>query len=234
MQDGDIQGKVILIQALMDESTCPWCGDWYRGKVIESKGSEDDFRIYYMQRCMHGDIDSLGNNMVVNYKGALLQALLDMADWLQQGKEPLQSTAYKRVGGQIEEEPDAARRGGIQAGVVLTANGQKCAHVKAGGEFVLRAEMILPENAGEVTSVRFDFNDDWSYPVPIENLFPIEGKLTRTDKDSVHGAFAETAYHFAEPGTYFASVRITSQRSGNADDVFTQVKNLDRVRIVVE
>ena len=33
-QDGDIQGKVINIQALMDESTCPWCADWWRHKII--------------------------------------------------------------------------------------------------------------------------------------------------------------------------------------------------------
>lgn len=234
VQDGNIQGKVIVIQALMDESTCSWCGDWYRGKVRESKGSEDDFRIYYMQRCMHGDIDWLGNNMVVNYKGALLQALLDMADWIQLGKEPLKTTVYVRDGGQIREEPDAAGRCGMQAGVVLTANGLKCAHVKAGEEFVLRAEMVLPENAGEITSVRFDFRDDWSYPMPPENLFPAEGTLTRTEQNGVHGAFSETVHHYDEPGAYFASVRITSQRDGNAGDVFTQVKNLDRVRIIVE
>lgn len=234
VQDGNIQGKVFLIQALIDEGTCPWCGDWYRNKVIEAKGSEDDFRIYYMQRCMHGDIDWLGNNMVVNYKGALLQALLDMSDWIQLGKEPLKSTSYKREGSQIAEEPDAARRGGMQAGVLLTANGQKCAHVKAREEFVLRAEMVLPENAGEITSVRFDFNDNWIYPDPPENLFPVEGKMARTEKDGIHGAVSETTHCFDEPGTYFVSVRITSQRCGNASDPFTQVKNLDRARIIVE
>lgn len=234
VQDGNIQGKVILIQALMDESTCPWCADWYRRKVIESKGSEDDFRVYYMQRCMHGDMDWLGNNMVVNYKGALLQALQDTADWIQLGKEPLKTTVYKREGGQIVEEPDAAKRRGMQAGVCLTANGEKCVRVKAGEEFVLKAEMVLPENAGEITSVRFDFNDSWSYPTPPENLFPVEGKLIRTEKDGIHGAVSETRHHYDEPGIYFASVRITSQRNGDADDIFTQVKNLDRVRIVVE
>lgn len=234
VQDGNIQGKVIVIQALMDESTCPWCADWYRNKIVESKGNEDDFRLYYMQRCMHGDIEWLGNNMIVNYKSALLQALLDMADWIQLGKEPLKTTVYKREGAQIVEEQDAARRCGMQAGVRLIANGQKCVHVKAGEEFVLKAEMILPENAGEITSVRFDFNDNWSYPTPPENLFPVEGELIRTEKDGIHGAVSEIRHHYDEAGTYFVSVRITSQRNGDADDIFTQVKNLDRVRIIVE
>lgn len=77
----------------------------------KAKGNEDNFQIYYMQRCMHGNLAWLGNNMVVNYKGALLQALLDMADWLQSGKEPLKTTVYKRNGSQIAEEVDAAGRG---------------------------------------------------------------------------------------------------------------------------
>ena len=234
VQDGNIQGRVMVIQALMDESTCPWCGDWYRNKVIESKGSEDDFRIYYMQRCMHGDVDFLGNNMVVNYKGALLQALLDMADWLQTGKEPLKSTVYERVGGQIMEEKDPEKRFGMQAGVVLTANGSKCARIKAGGEFVLRAEMTVPEGAGEITSVRYDFNDIWNYPAPPKDLFPVEGSFTVSEKNGLHTAVSEITHHFDVPGTYFASVRITSQRENRADDPFTQVKNLDRVRIIVE
>ena len=33
VQDGQIQGKVIVSQCLMDESTTPWCGDWYRQTV---------------------------------------------------------------------------------------------------------------------------------------------------------------------------------------------------------
>ena len=234
VQDGNAQGKVIVIQSLMDESTCPWCGDWYRGKVRESKGGEEDFRIYYMQRCMHGDIDSLGNNMIVNYKGALLQALLDMADWLQTGKEPLPSTVYERVGGQIIEEADPIARKGMQAGVTLTANGRKRCHVKAGGEFVLRAEMTVPEGAGEITSVRYDFADSWSYPTPPENLFPVEGRFTKSEKDGAQLAVSEITHRFDEPGTYFVSVRVTSQRNGDAHDPFTQVKNLDRVRVIVE
>ena len=234
VQDGEIQGKVIVVQALMDESTCPWCGDWYRSKVREAKGNEDNFRLYYMQRCMHGDLESLGNNMVVNYKAALLQAVLDMAAWLQEGKKPLDTTVYSRSGGQIIEEPDPAKRFGMQAGVRLTANGEKCAHVKAGEEFVLRAEMTVPQGAGEITSVRYDFNDSWSYPTPAENLFPVEGSFTRTEEGGISGAVSEMKHSFEAPGTYFVSVRITSQRQGDAADPFTQVRNLDRVRVIVE
>ena len=233
VQDGNIQGKVIVVQALMDESTCPWCADWYRETVRKAQGSEDNFRVYYNQRCMHGDITEIGNNMVVNYVGVLHQAILDMDDWLQTGKEPLQSTRYERVGGQIVEEADPAKRRGMQAGISLTVNGAKCARVRAGGEFVLRAEITVPENAGEVTGIRYDFNDNWTYP-GAKGIFPVEGSFTRTKKDGISGAVSEMVHSFEKPGTYFVSARCTSQRNGDPDELFTQILNLDRVRVIVE
>ena len=131
-------------------------------------------------------------------------------------------------------EAEPARRNGMQAGVCLTVNGAKCARVKTGGEFVLRAEVTLPENSGTVTSVRYDFNDSWSYPAPPENLFPVVGSFTATEKDGVRGAVSELVHRFDAPGTYFVSVRIASQCQGDKDDPFTQVLNLDRVRVIVE
>ena len=234
VQDGNIQTKVIMIQALMDESTCPWCADWYRKKVIESKGSEKDYRLYCMQRCMHGDVSWLANNMVVNYKGALLQALLDMADWIQLGKEPLKTTVYTMDGNQVVEEADPARRNGMQAGVQLTVNGEKCVRIKAGEEVTLRAEAVLPENSGEITSVYYDFKDNWTYTDSPLEVFPIEGQFDRTDKDGIKGAVSEITHRYEEPGTWFASVRVASQRNGDRGNIFTQIRNLDRVRIIVE
>ena len=234
VQDGDIQGKVIVIQSLMDESTCPWCGDWYREKVRACKGSEKNFRLYYMQRCMHNNSIDSANNMVVNYMGALYQSLLDMADWIQTGKEPLQTTLYQRSGGQIMEEPDPAKRRGMQAGIVLTANGQKCTRVKAGGEFILRAEAVLPEGAGGVTAIDFDLRDNWGFPGRVEGLFPLKGDVTPTDRDGVKGASAELVCRLSKPGTYFVSARVSSQRDGDESDLFTQVLNLDRARVIVE
>lgn len=111
---------------------------------------------------------------------------------------------------------------------------EKCCHVKVGDEFVLRAEMTVPEGAGEITSVRYDFADSWSYPTPPENLFPVEGSFVKSEKNGAQLAVSEFTHRFDKPGTYFVSVRVTSQRNGDAHDPFTQVKNLDRVRVIVE
>ncbi len=131
VQDGNIQGKVIVVQSLMDESTCPWCADWYHKKVAETKGGEQDFRVYYMDRCMHGDVTWMENNMVTNYLGAHRQSLLDLAAWVEKGIEPLPSSNYEYANGQIILAKTAKERCGVQPVAELTANGSVCTRVKA-------------------------------------------------------------------------------------------------------
>ena len=228
VQDGQIQGKVLQIQALVDESTCPWCAHWYRDQVIKS-GKIDDMRTYFFQRCMHGDSTAMGNSMVVNYLGGLYQALLDVSNWIMTGKAPLDTTKYTCVDNQVAVEPDASKRCGMQAGIVLTANGEKCLHVKAGEAFTLRAEATLPENAGAVVAMDYDFHDDRNIPAATP-VFDVKGTFTPTEK----GAVSELTRHYDVPGTYFAAARVATQREGRTDDLFTRVLNLDRVRVIVE
>lgn len=232
VQDGDIQGKVIVIQALMDESTCPWCADWYRKKVAETKGSERDFRLYYMERCMHGDEFLRENNMVTNYMGALRQALLDLSDWVEAGKEPLSTTVYQYREGQIIPAEEIWERKGMQPKVTLLAEGSSCAHVKTGETVHFTARVEVPENAGLVTAVDYDFEDKWV--LPAENVFPVKGVFESTVEGNVRGAVSAVTYVFDSPETYFVSVRAKVNRHGNGADIFTQVKNIARVRVVVE
>lgn len=238
VQDGCIQGKTIVIQSLMDESTCPWCGDWYRRKVIESKGNENDFRIYYMDRCMHGDVDAMENNMVVNYMGALRQALLDISDWVERGIEPKASTNYRLVDGQIIPAKTAKERKGLQPTVELLANGETCAHVKAGESVNFTACVEVPEGAGKVTAVDYDFVADNSLNFANmgtpKKFFTHPGTFERTETDGLQGAVSAISHVYEEPGTYFASVRVKVNRNGDASDPFTQIKNLARVRVIVE
>ena len=228
VQDGQIQGKVLQIQALMDESTCPWCAHWYREQVIKA-GKIDDMRTYFFERCMHGDNTAMGNSMVVNYMGGLAQALLDVSDWIMYGKQPLDTTKYTYADNQIEVEPDASKRGGMQAGITLSANGQKCLRVRAGEVFTLRAEAVLPEHAGSVVAMEYDFHDDRGIPAATP-VFDVKGTFAPTEK----GAVSELSWRYDQPGTYFAAVRVSTQREGNANDIFTRVWNLDRVRVIVE
>lgn len=236
VQDGCIQGKVIVIQSMMDESTCPWCGDWYRNKVIEAKGNEEDFRLYYMDRCMHGNVSWLENNMVTNYLGAVYQSLLDLSDWVERGIEPRKSSSYRLdKDGQIYLAKSARERNGLQPVVSMTANGVTCARVKVGEPVKLQVCAEVPKGSGEVTAVDYDFISDESLSMEKKELttFRNKGVFERTVNEEIHGAVSEITHTYDKPGTYFASARVKVNRDGDAEKLFTQVKNLARVRIIV-
>lgn len=236
VQDGCIQGKVIVIQSLMDESTCPWCADWYREKVREAKGNEDDFRVYYMERCMHGNVSWLENNMVTNYLGAMYQSLLDISDWVERGIEPRMSSVYTLEEGQIYVRENAAERKGLQPTVKLSANGAPCVHVKVGETVHFTAEVQIPEGAGEITAVDYDFVSDNTLSMEKKELhvFEHKGEFVRTRSGDISGASSEISHVYDKPGMYFASVRVKEERNGDAGNRFTQIKNIARARVIVE
>ena len=229
VQDGQIQGKVINIQGMWDESTCNWCADWYRHKIMEAQGDDRNHRVWYMDRCMHGDLQMLENNKITNYLGAMRQALLDLSDWVERGIEPPMSTAYRYEDGQILVPETAAERRGVQPTARLTANGRECLHVKAGEKVTLRCEADVPAGAGSITFVDFDFEEHREFPAV--HLFATPGRAVSAEGS--HGVY-EAEHVYDRPGTWFASVRVKAERRGDATDPFTQVKNIARARIIVE
>ncbi len=234
VQDGDIQGKTILVQSLMDESTPPWSADWYRGKIREAKGGEQDFRLYYMDRCMHGDVTFMENNMITNYLGAHRQALLDLAAWVERGVEPLPGTVYEYREGQIIPAATAKERRGLQPVVQLLANGGICAKVKTGETVRFTAYAQVPEGAGSVTAMDFGFEDNRDIPGGIDADYPVHGEVECYTEDGLSAGQATIEHSFDKPGVYYAAVRVKAQRNGDKGDVFTQVKNIARARIIVE
>ncbi|MCX4305689.1 MAG: hypothetical protein OSJ69_07780 [Acetatifactor sp.] len=248
VQEGTIQGKVILTQSLMDESTCPWCGDWYRSVVKKAKGSEEDFRIYYYERCLHGDVSGLDTDRIVNYLGGLKQALLDISDWVERGIEPGPSSCYETEGGCVRIAKTARERKGLQPVVSLTANGEICARVKAGQPVKLTAVAEVPEGAGAVTQLQFSFSDplfgtwarkedggDYGDFLSRGRSQRVNGELfTYVTEEGLNAGTATVTTSYDRPGTYFATAFVKSQRSGDRDEIFTQVKNLARARIIVE
>ena len=232
VQDGKIQCKMLIVQALMDESTCPWCADWYVEQIRKAKGTDQDVRLYYMDRCLHGDVAALESNMVVGYLGALYQALLDLSDWVERGVEPLPSTVYTRQGGIILPQAEAAQRRGMQPTVKVTAQGLSCAHVKAGETVRFVVEAQVPQGAGKITAVDYDPVDiSW---LPGKPVFQNSVPFTQEERQGIVTAHATFTHVYPEPGTYFASVRVKANRNGDSAQWFTQVKNLARVRVVVE
>ena len=75
----------------------PAAPDWYRTKVREA-GRAEDFRLYYTDHADHvGRPSGTRATRLVDYSGALQQALRDLSAWVEKGVQPPDETRYKMV-----------------------------------------------------------------------------------------------------------------------------------------
>jgi hypothetical protein len=139
------------------------------------------------------------------------------------------------IDNQIYPAKTAAERKGIQPTITLLANGETCARVKAGEEVNFTAIVQVPEGAGEITSIAFAFEASHEFKEnELDWAFPYKGQIRHTLENGLYGADSSISHVYDKPGTYFASVRVCAERGGDANRIYTQVKNLARVRVIVE
>ena len=225
---GKFNGKMILLESLWDSEAFPWQADWYRSRVKENLGDSLDnhFRLWFTDHANHGDSKDSGNpDQLVSYLGVLQQALLDLSDWVEKGISPPASTNYNIVNGQVVVPLNARERLGIQPTVAIKVNGGERAFVKAGKPVNFMARIELPPNSGKIISADWDFEGS--------GVFSIKEKLS---KSKLAESFAEikASHTFLKPGVYFPTLLVASQRAGDEETQFTRIKNLGRVRVIVE
>lgn len=206
---GKINGKVIVVDNLVDSDAYPWHADWYAQRV-RAAGREGSFRLYYNDNADHleGPVTGAKANRIVSYDPIVEQALRDLAAWAERGVTPPASTRYAVTDGQVTVPARASQRRGIQPVVDLTVRGRKRIDVRAGQQVTFDAAVRVPAGAGTVVSAGWDFT----------------GSGTFTP--------GRAAYRYTRPGTYFASFKVATSRSGKPEP-YAQVENLDRVRVVV-
>lgn len=228
MQDGQIQGKIIVMNNLMD-GNFPWQADWYRRKVEEVNGAEfakDHFRLWYNDNCAHNDVSEEGDRLrIVSYLGMLRQALCDLAGWTEKGITPTATSGYQMIDNQVILSDDPKERCGVQPTAELFANDSKGTLVRAGEEVRFEAKIIMPEAAGEFAKAEWSFEGEQDYPYA-------DGEVHTWSEDGLFHASVTAVHCFEKPGTYFPTVRVTSNR--RKDDAYTRLRNLCRVRVVVE
>jgi len=96
--------------------------------------------------------------------------------------------------------------------------------IKSGQTVSFEAYAEVPCDGGKITAIDFSFEGEKDYPVK-GNFQPLNGGSA---------AVACVEFTYNKPGTYFAVARVKSNLSGDAEDIFTQISNLDRVKVVVE
>ncbi len=222
---GKFDGKMILLGSLWDTEAYPWQSDWYRDRIKEQLGDsiDDKFRIYFTDHANHADFANPGDpTHFVSYLGVLQQALLDLSAWVEKGIEPPKNTVYKVVDGQVLLPSTAEERKGIQPIINLQVNGSKRADIKSGEKVNFIATVELPESTGKIVSAAWDFEGEGTFPI-------------KSDVDGSESSISLKVEHsYSKPGTYFATLRIAAQRDGDTETPFTLIRNLDRVRIVVQ
>jgi hypothetical protein len=221
--NGGIHGKMLVLEVLLDIDAFAWQADWYRSQVKAQLGANfaDSFAIWFIDNAHHDDpAPGMAQAHAVSYRGALQQALRDLSRWVEQGIKPSE-TRYTISDSQVIVPDAAAERGGIQPVVGLLANGGVRAEVKAGEPVQFTASIEVPPDAGTIVAVEWGFGGTGEYPNS-ERIAAPQASL----RLSVQHAFTK-------PGTYFAVVRVTSQRRGDAQTPYGRIQNIARVRVVV-
>ncbi|MCB1690699.1 MAG: PKD domain-containing protein [Halioglobus sp.] len=223
---GKIHGKIIVVQSGLDREAFPWQADWYAQRFKEHLGdkADDYYRLWFTENALHSPSESeRAPTRVISYMPVLQQALRDLAQWVEKGIPPPPTTGYTVVDGQVILADTAAKRGGIQPLVAVSANGKSRTVVKPGQEVSFSATVEVPPGAGTIVSAQWDFDGEGTFPVAADIAATPAAEQVIT-----------ASYSFASPGTYFPVLRIESQRDGDSATPYTLIPNLGRVRVVVE
>ena len=226
--NGKFKGKMIVLASLWDREAFPWQADWYRSKVKENLGDRTDsyFRLWYTDHALHGDLSKQEYpTRTVSYLGVLQQALRDLSAWVEKGIAPPATTNYKIEDGQVVVPTSATERKGIQPLITLKVNGGDRSEVMVGKSVTFTAVVELPPNTGKIVAAEWDFEE--------AGTFPVEGKFISTNKTGSHVTLKKT-YTFSKVGTYFTTLRVISQREGDAKTPYARIQNLERVRVVIK
>ncbi|KAJ4256904.1 hypothetical protein NW762_009000 [Fusarium torreyae] len=221
---GNITGKVIVMDTLLDYDAFPWHADWYRYQVKKALGSRfsDNFRLYFAENAdhqIHGIPKPLSNRLV-EPSGLYERHLRDLSAWVENGIEPPAQTAYTIKHGQVLLPKSAEQRRGIQAVVELTVDNKTRYTAKPGQLVCFTARVEVPADAGSVTSIEWDFEGN--------------GTFVKRDYGEAHSRmYVKVSHAYRKPGIYYPGVRVTVHAGGDAESPYARAPNLGRMRVIV-
>ncbi|KAF4997128.1 hypothetical protein FDECE_12172 [Fusarium decemcellulare] len=223
---GDIKGKIIVVQNLMDSDAFPWHADWYRSQVKKALGErfEDNYRIWYSDNVDHNfeEPTKARGTLIVPYTGIYQQALRDLSAWVEEGVEPPATSHYSVTEDNSIQIPDkAAKHGGVQPTVHLTVAGGNRFVTKVGQKVTFKAVIEAPPGTGQVVSAEWDFLGTGDFGT----------RATVSPNQIIH---VEASMTYNSTGDFIPVLRVASQREGDAETRYGRIMNLARVRVIVE
>lgn len=221
LQTGRWNGKMIIVESLLDREAFPWQADWYRHLVERNLGELTDsrLRVWMVDNALHGDFEQQEHpDHTVSYLGVLHEALRQLAAWVEDDEDPAPSTRYAVADGAVTVPVAALDRGGVQPTIELTVDGSDRAHVSVGDTVLLRASAETP-GIGKIMALEWDTAGS--------GVFELEPTVPGTRSN------ASRAVIFDAPGTYFPTVRVVSHSSSTQLGQFARLQNIARARVVV-
>lgn len=219
---GRFNGKMLLVQTLMDIDAFPWGADWYRGLVRREMGTgAENFALWFIDHAQHDNpLTSLARAHAVRLDVALQRGLHDLARWVEKGERPTE-TNYRVEDSQVIVPAGARERSGPQPVPDMKVNGSIRAEVRVGEPVAFAATIEVPPGQGRVVGAEWDF-------VGVGNFAPHEGLGAPTERVAI-----TTSHAYSESGTYFPVLRVHAHREGDAQTPYARVQNIARARVVV-
>ncbi|KAL5592061.1 hypothetical protein FOVSG1_010950 [Fusarium oxysporum f. sp. vasinfectum] len=221
---GKFNGKMIVMDNLMDVDAFPWHADWYKNQVKKAYGDEADnkFRLHYSENADHqmGPVVVSKSSRVVDFTGLYEQHLRDLSIWCETGIYPSTPTNYTIRNSQVRLPATAPERKGIQPVVDLTINGGKQAEVKTGSIVTFKVRVEVPPGTGKAFALEWDFEGTGHF---VKKVF----------REVVRPVETAGYYTYSQAGTFFPTVRAASYREEKVDSPYSLALNLGRVQVVV-
>lgn len=218
-ETGYLKTKTMIMENLEDANSYPYVAGFYTQQVRKTLGNrkaDEMYRVYYQEHAGHS------NGGLV--QGVFNQMLLDLIAWAERGVPAKPSSRYMIDPiTQVVQPLNAVDRRGLQPVVNLTANGGDRAEVGILQPVNLSANVQMPPETGKIIQ--------FSWSVQRQGVPAISEPATVLDAPKEEVAVNRTM-SFAEPGEYLVSLNASGDRNGTAGTT-TEVKNLDRVRVVV-
>ena len=101
---GHFNGKMIVVERLLDGDALPWQADWYRKKAAAVEGPQihDKYPLWHVDNSNHTDpTTETQRTHAVAYSGTAQYALRELSAWVEQGVVPPPTSAYRAQDGQV-------------------------------------------------------------------------------------------------------------------------------------
>ena len=213
---GALKTRIMMLEGLADNLAWPIVNVSYTEGVQRTLGAakaNEMMRIY-----LH---DNGSHSAAAGEPGIFRQSMQDMMAWAEKGVAPPPSSAYTIRTGQVILPAEAAKRGGLQPVMSLTANGASRVQVGVNQPVTLASNVEMPPRTGQVVSYTWTV-DGKADPATVIAQPRTTAAITRT-------------VSFDKPGSYLIRLAVYGQREGQANPANqTLLQNWREVRVIVQ